>query len=79
MFRIRDKILVTFLSVVIIPIIITGIFFGVYMTKLLRQDEIADTFYIVLGVLALLLVTGVVTAAFIFSRKLTRPLYELVK
>ena len=79
MFRIRDKILVTFLSVVIIPIIITGIFFGVYMTKLLRQDEIVDTFYIVLGVLALLLVTGVVTAAFIFSRKLTRPLNELVK
>lgn len=79
MFRIRDKILVTFLSVVIIPIIITGIFFGVYMTKLLRQGEIIDTFYIVLGVLALLLVTGVVTAAFIFSRKLTRPLNELVK
>jgi len=79
MFRIRDKILVIFLSVVIIPIIITGIFFGVYMTKLLRQDEMVDTFYIVLGVLALLLVTGVVTAAFIFSRKLTRPLNELVK
>ena len=79
MFRIRDKILVTFLSVVIIPIIITGVFFGVYMTKLLRQDEIADTFYIVLGVLALLLVTGVVTATYIFSRKLTRPLNELVK
>ena len=79
MFRIRDKILVTFLSVVIIPIIITGIFFGVYMTKLLRQDEMVDTFYIVLGVLALLLVTGVVTATFIFSRKLTRPLNELVK
>ncbi len=79
MFRIRDKILVTFLAVVIIPIIITGIFFGVYMTKLLRQDEMVDTFYIVLGVLALLLVTGVVTAAFIFSRKLTRPLNELVK
>ena len=33
MFRIRDKILVIFLSVVIIPIIITGIFFGEYMTK----------------------------------------------
>jgi len=79
MFRIRDKILVTFLSVVIIPIIITGIFFGVYMTKLLRQGKIIDTFYIVLGILALLLVTGVVTAAFIFSRKLTRPLNELVK
>ncbi len=79
MFRIRDKILVTFLSVVIIPIIITGVFFGVYMTKLLRQDEIVDTFYIVLGVLTLLLVTGVVTAAFIFSRKLTRPLNELVE
>ena len=79
MFRIRDKILVTFLSVVIIPIIITSIFFGVYMTKLLRQDEIADTFYIVLGVLALLLVTGVVTAAFVFSKKLTRPLNELVE
>ena len=79
MFRIRDKILVTFLSVVIIPIIITGIFFGVYMTKLLRHDEIVDTFYIVLGVLTLLLVTGVVTAAFVFSRKLTRPLNELVK
>ncbi len=79
MFRIRDKILVTFLSVVIIPIIITGIFFGVYMTKLLRQDEMVDTFYITLGVLALLLVTGVVTATYIFSRKLTRPLNELVK
>ena len=79
MFRIRDKILVTFLSVVIIPIIITGIFFGVYKTKLLRQDEMVDTFYIVLGVLALLLVTGVVTAAFVFSRKLTRPLNELVE
>ncbi len=79
MFRIRDKILVTFLSVVIIPIIITGIFFGVYMTKLLRPDEMVATFYITLGVLALLLVTGVVTAAFIFSRKLTRPLNELVK
>ena len=42
MFKIRDKILVTFLSVVIIPIIITGTFFGIYMTKILRRDKIAE-------------------------------------
>jgi signal transduction histidine kinase len=42
MFRIRDKILVTFLSVVIIPIIITGTFFSIYMTKFLRRDMIVE-------------------------------------
>ncbi len=42
MFKIRDKILVTFLSVVIIPIIITGTFFGIYMTKFIRGDKIAE-------------------------------------
>jgi signal transduction histidine kinase len=42
MFRIRDKILVTFLSVVIIPIIITGTFFGIYVTKYLKQDKISE-------------------------------------
>ncbi|MFQ5964158.1 MAG: ATP-binding protein [Candidatus Scalinduaceae bacterium] len=42
MFKIRDKILVTFLSVVIIPLIITGTFFGIFTTKYLGQDKIVD-------------------------------------
>ncbi len=42
MFKIRDKILVTFLSVVIIPIIITGTFFGIYITKYLKRDKIVE-------------------------------------
>ena len=37
------------------------------------------TFYKVFGVLVLLLTVGVVTTAFIFSKRLTRPLNELVK
>ncbi len=42
MFKIRDKILVTFLPVVIIPLIIIGAFFGIYMTKALRRDRIVE-------------------------------------
>lgn len=42
MFRIRDKILVTFLSVVIVPIIIIGAFFSIYVTKYLKQDKITE-------------------------------------
>jgi len=37
--RIRDKILVTFLSVIIIPLIITITFFGIYTTKSLKWDK----------------------------------------
>ncbi len=43
MFKIRDKILVTFLSVVIIPLIITITFFGIYTTKSLKRDK-TETF-----------------------------------
>ncbi len=42
MFKIRDKILVTFLSVVIIPLIIISTIFGVYTAKSLKRDKIED-------------------------------------
>ncbi len=37
------------------------------------------TVYKIIGVLVLLLITGVITATLVFSRKLTKPLNELVK
>jgi two-component system cell cycle sensor histidine kinase/response regulator CckA len=37
------------------------------------------TVYKVIGMFALLLIAGVITATFVFSRKLTKPLNELVK
>lgn len=40
MFKIRDKILVTYLSVVIIPIIIISVFFVFYTAESLKRDKI---------------------------------------
>ena len=39
MFKIRDQILVTFLSVVIIPLIIAGTFLGIYTSKYLKKEK----------------------------------------
>ena len=40
MYKIRDKILLTFLSVLLIPLIIFSVLFGIYATKLLKQNKL---------------------------------------
>ncbi len=41
-FKIRNKILLLFLSVIIIPIIIISTFFSLHTTKYLKQNKISE-------------------------------------